>query len=124
MYFIDQLCSPSDFVWSFDKNFGNCYTFNSGYNSSGAKVELKKSFIAGPDNALILKMYVNYNENLNLFNSISGSKGALIRIGNSSYLTDYRQSDGVSVSSGLVTRLSLYRQFESNMPKVFYLNIL
>lgn len=115
----DQPCASSDFKWQFDKNFGNCYIFNSGSDSTDTKVDLKKSYRAGVDDALEIKMYVNFNENLNLFNSVRGSKGALIRIGNSSYLTDYRQSDGISIAPGVVTRLALDRQFESNKPKVF-----
>ena len=31
----NEPCSSNEFVWSFDKWFGNCWSFNSGFNSSG-----------------------------------------------------------------------------------------
>ncbi len=38
-----QKCSASDFVWHFDPLFGNCYVFNSGYNSTGDPIECCRS---------------------------------------------------------------------------------
>jgi len=40
-------CSSNDFIWSFDEAYGNCYTFNSGIDSNGSKVDLKQTKIAG-----------------------------------------------------------------------------
>ena len=37
----------------------------------------------------MLELYVNFNENLNEFNSVYGGVGAVIRIDNSSYLIDH-----------------------------------
>ena len=42
-----QKCSVDDFFWSFDLNYGNCYSFNSGFNATGGTVPLKQSNIAG-----------------------------------------------------------------------------
>lgn len=78
-------CNSSDFVWSFDPDYGNCYTFNSGFDSNGNRVNLKKSSIAGPDFGLKFTLYVNVYEGLlDVTNDVDGL-GALIRIGNSSY---------------------------------------
>ncbi len=33
-------CSSSDFVWTFDPIYGNCYSFNNGFNSSGNSIDL------------------------------------------------------------------------------------
>ena len=38
--FNDKKCNTNDFVWKFDPFFGNCYEFNSGYNSSGHQIDL------------------------------------------------------------------------------------
>jgi hypothetical protein len=45
--FNNQPCSSEDFIWKFDRFYGNCYVFNSGYNATGAKVDIKKSLISG-----------------------------------------------------------------------------
>jgi hypothetical protein len=40
-------CSASDFLWEYDLNYGNCYSFNSGFNATGGTMALKQSNIAG-----------------------------------------------------------------------------
>ena len=42
-----QKCGVEDFLWSYDLNYGNCYSFNSGFNATGSAVSLKQSSIAG-----------------------------------------------------------------------------
>ena len=42
-----QGCSVDDFLWSFDLNYGNCYSFNTGFNATGGVIPLKQSSIAG-----------------------------------------------------------------------------
>jgi hypothetical protein len=42
-----QECTSADFSWEYDKHYGNCYSFNSGFNSSGHKVDLRMSSLAG-----------------------------------------------------------------------------
>ena len=42
-----QECTKEDFVWEFDLNYGNCFSFNSGFNATGGPMDLKKSNIAG-----------------------------------------------------------------------------
>jgi hypothetical protein len=40
-------CLVSDFLWEYDLNYGNCYSFNSGFNATGGTMALKQSNIAG-----------------------------------------------------------------------------
>ena len=40
-WFNDKVCNTNDFVWSFDENYGNCYTFNAGFDQNGSKINLK-----------------------------------------------------------------------------------
>ena len=63
-------------------------------------------------------MYVNFNQNLTTFNAYTGGIGALIRIDNSSYLTNF-QFDGISVSPGFQTRVSMTRSFKSILPQPY-----
>jgi len=73
--FNDQPCSSKDFVWKFDRFYGNCFVFNSGFNQSGHKMDLKQSVLAGSKNGLQLDFYIGFHENLTLFNSVYGIGG-------------------------------------------------
>jgi hypothetical protein len=64
-----ETCSANDFVWKWDPLYGNCYSFNSGYNMSGAKVNYKESTLTGTVFGLQLNVYVGYNEKLIPFNN-------------------------------------------------------
>ena len=58
--FNGEKCTYNDFVHEFDYNLGNCYIFNSGFNSTGHRVELKSSTRTGSSYGLKLTVYVNY----------------------------------------------------------------
>ena len=115
--FNGESCSLTDFVWSFDEIYGNCYTFNSGLDANGSKVNLKKSTIAGPYYGLQVIFYVNVYEPF--YWSVVDGLGGLVRIGNSSYSSYYPPSDGILVSSGFRTNIVLEREFKSILPKPF-----
>ena len=110
-------CSATDFVWQFDYNFGNCYIFNGGLNSTGHSVNLFKSHLAGVSYGLKLELYVNFNANLTMINSFGGGRGALIRIDNVSRVLDYGP-EGIQASAGLVTNfaVSQFRKFLLKKP--------
>ena len=107
-----QKCDASDFLWSFDPYYGNCYSFNTGFNSSGHRVALKESSVSGWLFGLQLELYVNYNQNLSLYNDASG---VMLRIGNNSYLTD-QNLDGIRIASGFRTNVAISREFNYIMP--------
>ena len=104
-------CTSADFSWVFDKNYGNCYKFNSGLNSTGHEVNLKMSSLAGFSYGLQLDLYVNYHQNLSLFNSIfsGGGIGALLRINNVTNVID-QGADGIFAAGGFYTSISLGRE--------------
>ena len=114
-------CSSSDFTWSLDLRYGNCWTFNSGFNQNGSQVNLKESIISGPSYGLYLQLYVNvYEMLLNSDNSnIMNSLGAVIRIGNSSYETFYSYGEGIFLSPGFETNIIIDREFRSVLPKPY-----
>ena len=86
-------CKVDDFSWEFYPFYGNCYSFNSGFNSTGQSVNLKKSNIAGNGYGLNLEIYTNFYENLSYYNSIMGGQGLLVRIDNISHPIDYSKDD-------------------------------
>jgi hypothetical protein len=111
--FNQKKCDSSVFSWSYDPLYGNCYTFNSGFNSNETKIDLSASTISDPTYGLQLTLYINVYEEL--LTSLKYGLGALIRIGNSSYLTDYG-SGGVFIIPGLNTYLSVRREINSILP--------
>ena len=68
---------------------------------------------------------MNFYENLTQFNSYSislggfGASGALIRIDNGSYLTSYLPKDGIKISPGSYTSISLSRSFKTNLQRPY-----
>ena len=110
-----QKCYARDFVWSFDKFYGNCFSFNAGFNSTGHRTELKKSSVAGWLFGLQLELYVNYNQNLSFFND---AKGLLLRVGNNSRSSG-ENLDGIRVSSGFRTDVAISRSFNYMLPQPY-----
>ena len=124
-FFNYKPCNSSDFVWIYDNNYGNCYSFNSGFDSSGSKVDLKKSSFAGSYFGLQLTLYVNFYDKLRYFNSkngqINGKRGGLgllLRIENSSYQNDLGH-DGILVQSGVQTDIVINREFKEILPRPY-----
>jgi len=121
-YFNLKTCSTDDFVWHFDPWFGNCWIFNSGYNRTVHRVPLKMSSFPGDSYGLKMSLYVNFFENLTSINSLpsfGGGLGALIRIDNSSYKTNYIIMDGIRLPGGDSTSVSVMRSFKSFYPQPY-----
>jgi hypothetical protein len=106
-------CTHSQFKWTFDKMYGNCYEFN----SKQSNVELKKSYFLGRLGGLKMSFYANFHQNLTVFNSFYNGIGALIRVENSTYSID--NYGGVKVSAGFQTDISIERSFKTIMPKPY-----
>jgi hypothetical protein len=79
--FNNQPCSSKDFIWKFDRFYGNCFVFNSGFNQSGQRVDLKQSLLGGSSYGLSLAFYIGFHENLTLFNSVFGA-GGFVKVSN------------------------------------------
>ena len=111
--FAGRSCSAKNFSWYFDPWYGNCWQFNTGLNET-----LKYVSYPGAIFSFNMYFYVNFNENLATFNSYMSALGALIRIDNSSYLTNY-QFDGIRISPGYTSYISMSRSFKSNLPQPY-----
>jgi hypothetical protein len=111
-YFNNQICNANDFKWKFDPLYGNCYEFNADAR------DIKQSTIPGWINGLMLELYVNFNENLNEFNSVYGGYGAIVRLDNSSYSIDHGL-DGIQVEAGTNSFIVVDRSFKFMLPKPY-----
>ncbi len=107
-------CTADDFIWSWNPYYGNCFSFNSGFNST----PLRYSGIDGYNYGLELDFYVNSYEELSFYNSILGGQGAMVFIDNVTHLVD-RVYDGVILSAGMTTNVALKREFKSSMPRPY-----
>jgi hypothetical protein len=113
-----EMCTANDFHWEWDYLYGNCYHFNSGYNLTGQGIDLRKSFLSGSGFGLQMELYVNFYEELMFFNSLSNDYGLLIRIDNISHVIDY-SLNGIYVSPGSHTYMSLSRDYRETLPKPY-----
>ena len=57
-FFNDKPCTANDFTWHYDFSYGNCFTFNSGYNSSGSKIPILKMNEPGSDRSFKLELFL------------------------------------------------------------------
>ena len=113
-FFNAQQCSSDDFSWYFDPWHGNCWQFNTG----GLNDSLKTSSHPGQAFGFYMFIYVNFNKNLTKINSFNGNVlGAIVNIGNSSYLTN--SQDDILLQAGQFTRVSTSRSFKSNLPRPY-----
>jgi len=113
--FKQKPCNSSNFVWSYDPYFGNCFVFNSGFDSNGNRIDLEKSTLSGFYLGLQLTLYVNIYEKLFDYGNFNGL-GAIFLIGNSSYLA---MDNPILVTPGLLTYITVDREFNSILPKPY-----
>ena len=112
--FNNQNCTANDFVLRYDRNLGNCFTFNSGFNSSGSNVPIKETSQDGPKYGLKIGIYVNFYEELKRKYS-----GVIVKIDNTSLQST---SFGHELAPGFKYNLIVERYFEKYLPKPFSSN--
>lgn len=106
-YFNDVPCNENDFIWRFDFDYVNCYTFNSGYDKHGNKIPIKQINEAGSDQSLKLELFLGYDltQSQYILNS-----GARVIIHNQSF-TPIISSEGIDVPTGFQTNIGIKRSF-------------
>lgn len=91
--------------------FGNCYKFNSGYDSNGNKIEIKKIKLPGRRNALRLELFLGYATNFDFIKS----KGAFIFI-HDSLSTPLTDIQGITVPVGFEADIVINKQIIKRQP--------
>jgi hypothetical protein len=113
--FDDIFCNVTqDFIWYFDANFGNCYKYNSGYDSAlrRKKIELKKS--SQPGKYYLGLKLVLFESMPNILERISyGGVGFIIKIENDSYAVGGNSQ--VDLVSGLEANIAVERVYSSQL---------
>jgi len=88
----------------YDFHYGNCFKFNSGFNSSGQKIPLKYSNIPGEKNGLFLSFVLQKSQNRY---SSSPSTGLRIFVHNASFIPS--SSEGINLRSATLTNIAIKR---------------
>ena len=114
-YFDTNNCNTNEFQPVVDKMYGLCYKFNSGYNSAGKRVSIKKVKHSGKTFGLRMTLFAGLNQELKKFYF---DTGFLIRIDNSSYsVSNY---DGIGIDNGVETDIVIKdRIYSFRLPKPY-----
>ena len=111
------VCSSHEFIWLFDKLLGNCYKFNTGYDSSGSPVKLRKSIKSGMFYGLSLTLFAGqYNK----LNNINSDFGLILKIDNSSYsVLSSMDSYGITLGTGFEYNIGIDRFYTIQLPEPY-----
>jgi hypothetical protein len=104
-------CYLSDFTYFYDSTYGNCYTFNKGYDENGTNKEIKTLSLAGPLYGLILELFLG-DPNVDTY--LEPDDGLLVSIHNQSSVP-FTQGDRIKVAAGAETDLIVNRNFISKL---------
>ena len=100
-------CNKSDFITTYNYDYGNCFTFNSGYDSNGNQIPIKQISEAGSDKSFKIELFLGdeFIQSEFLLNS-----GARVIVHNQS-ITPIFTSEGRDVASGYLSNIGLTRSF-------------
>jgi len=114
--FSDMSCKDtSDFEWFYMLEYGNCFRFNSGKDSSGNKISIRKSYLPGKVYGLNLELLVDKAMSKMGIKSMSGIK---LFVDNSSFYPNYL-TNGIDLKTGTHTNIVLKTIFNEREPKPF-----
>jgi hypothetical protein len=103
-----RTCNESDFEYSYEPLYGNCYTFNNGLNGNGT---IKKLSLAGTMYGLILELYLGDPK---VDTKYELNDGLLISIHNQS-IKQFTQGENIVAAAGAETFFSVSRNFISKL---------
>jgi acid-sensing ion channel 5 len=100
-----DFCNASDFKVVYTTKYGNCFLFNSGFNSENNKIPILSSSNPGKQNSLRIDLLID--------KAVTGisfvkSNGVVIFIHNASTIPLY-QNEGIELSPGFETNVALFR---------------
>jgi hypothetical protein len=103
-----------DFTWFFSPFYGNCYSYNTGLDNLGNKLDIKEISKPGKINGFQLELFIgNPNEMLDYM----VSSGYHILINNQTFKISI--FEGYSISTGIETDIAINRLYTSLKPKPF-----
>ena len=109
-------CTAYDFVRVKLDEFKTCYTFNSGNNSSGSPVPIRKVRRFGKDYGLHIEFFLGIPEKCKT--PLSRNYGLVVYIHNSTYAI-WDETNGFEIMSGYETDLAVDRTRLLKLPKPY-----
>jgi hypothetical protein len=100
-YFGSEPCNDTEFEYFFDINYGNCYKYNSGLNSSNKSTSILSVISSGDTTGLQLGLYVG---TINLTDKITYSSGIYLAIHNKSFKS-LLPTNGFNIPTGRATNI-------------------
>ena len=112
--FDDVFCNiTNDFIWYFDNVYGNCYKYNSGFNSNGQPIELIKS--SQPGKYYLGLKLVLFETMPRILERISyGGTGFIIKLDNNSFTVG--GNSRIDLLSGVETNIAVERIYSRQLP--------
>jgi hypothetical protein len=108
-------CDRDMLVWEYYSIYGNCFKFNSGYDSNNQEVPIIKSTSSGNLNGFVVELFTGLTpqEPSRLLFTDQISSGAAIFINNQSYLPTLTES--LTFKPGVCINIGLEKSFTSNL---------
>ena len=113
-FYNHHACTHHDFSWYYSLDYGNCFQFNTGFNSSGHSVEIAKSYKPGSQNGLSLMLFLG--ESGNRFSN-KWSTGLKIFVHKQKLKPGIYE--GINIKPSTSTNIGIKRSFEKKLPKPF-----
>jgi hypothetical protein len=113
-YFASEPCSKSDFEWYYDFNYGSCFKYNSGKNSSGSSIPLKRMNKIGKLQGLSIELFVG---EFNDTNSLSLVSGAHVFIHNDTI--NPNSAGGLDIPTGAETNIAINKLYKNQLAKPY-----
>jgi hypothetical protein len=95
-YFLSNPCDLNDFEYFFSINYGNCYRFNSGYDSLNRKTSIRNIITSGVTNSLQIELFLGEQD---INSQILFENDVYIAVHNKSY-RDILSTDGFHMPTG------------------------
>ena len=111
-YFNFKYCNASDFKYFYSSSYGNCYSFNSGFNSNGKNQSIKNVNSGGYLYGLQLTLYLG-DPSVDLYHTYSA--GVVVSIDNQTTVP-FTQNDLIKVGAKTNTDLIVNRNFNYKLP--------
>jgi hypothetical protein len=107
-----QECNSSVFTYFYSETYGNCYTFNSGYNSNGSNQSILTSSSSGSNFGLQLIIYLG-DPSVDMYRTYDA--GLVVSIDNQS-IVPFTKGDKIQLSARANTDLIVDRNFITKQP--------
>lgn len=108
-------CNSSDFIWTYDFDYGNCFTFNSGFDQNGNKIPIRQINEPGSDRSFKLELFLGDEFTQGIFMQQSGAR---VVVHNQS-ITPLIEAEGKELSTNYQSDIGIKRSFISKLEKPY-----